>query len=130
MLSALVCVALVVAMAGMITRTIVVNAQYDRTQLRRMQCQWLADSGIERAAARLADEPGFTGETWHIEPEQLDGRNAAVVRIAVTPNPEKPAQWTVHVQADYPADLHTRVRQTQIVHLPRPNYKPLDEEEP
>ncbi|MDZ7617512.1 MAG: hypothetical protein U1E05_10935 [Patescibacteria group bacterium] len=130
LLSALVCVALVIAMGGLMTRMMVVNSQYDRAQLRRMQCQWLVDSGIERAAARLATEAEFTGETWHIEPEQLDGRNGAVVQIAVTPQAEPSAWRTVSVQADYPADSPARVRHSRVVRLPYKTLESPDEEEP
>ncbi len=130
LLSALVCMALVIAMGGLMTRMMVVNSQYDRAQLRRMQCQWLVDSGIERAAARLAADAEFTGETWRIEPEQLDGRNGAVVRIAVTPEAEPSAWRAVSVQADYPADPPARVRYSRTVRLPYKTPESLNEEEP
>ncbi len=129
MLTTLVCVALVVAMAGLMARMFVVHSQYGRAQFRRMQCQWLVDSGIERAAARLAADAEFTGETWRIEPEELDGQNAALVHIDVASDPTKPEDWLITVQADYPAEQPTRVRQTRTVHLAQPKSNSLDEEE-
>lgn len=117
MLTALVCVALAVGLAGLLARIAVVDMQYDRTQRHRMQCEWLAEAGVERAVARLAAEPDFAGETWHIAPEQLDGRHAAVVRTAVEPDPERPGERIINVQADFPDDPHRRVRHARTVRL-------------
>jgi len=130
MLTALVCVVLTVALAGLIARTIVVNMQYDRAQRWRMQCQWLAEAGVERAIARIAADPDFTGETWRIGPEQLDGRHAAVVWMAVASDPREPAERLLNVQADFPDAPHARVRHTRTVRLPRQNPIPYEEEEP
>lgn len=129
LLTALVCVALAVALAGLLARMAMVDMQYDRSQLHRMQCEWLVEAGVERAAARLAADPDYTGETWRLGPEQLDGRHAAVVRIAVAPDAERPAETVLNVQADFPDNPHRRVRQTRAVRLP-PNNTSFEEEEP
>ena len=130
MFAALVCIALTVALVGLIARMMVVDMQYDRARLRNMQCQWLVEAGVQRAAARLAADPGFAGETWHVGPEHLDGRHAGVVRIAVVAPTEEPAERTIHIQADYPDDPHLRVRHTRIVRLLDHTNQAYQKEEP
>ena len=79
-------------------------------QFREVQAAWLAESGVERAAARLAADVKYTGETWTIPPDELGGENRATVRIEVTPAPGEPNRKTVSVTADYPDDPQHRSR--------------------
>jgi Tfp pilus assembly protein PilV len=84
-----------------------------RTELWRVQAQWLAESGLERAAWRLAADPQYTGEVWKLPAEQLDGTAAAAVRIEVETVSDQPNRRLVRAQADYPDDPHDRARQTK-----------------
>src|SRR4051812_26209456 len=45
--------------------------------LLRLQTAWLAESGLERAAERLAAGPAYNGETWTIKADRLGGLDAA-----------------------------------------------------
>lgn len=71
-------------------------------QSRRAQARWLAEGGAERAAARLAADPTYAGETWAIPEEALDGKHAGEVKIAVAP--ESAGTRRVTVSARYPKD--------------------------
>ena len=73
-----------------------------------------------RAAARLAADPGYQGETWNVPAEQLAGSDAAVVNIEVQPAGEQPDLRLVSVRADYPDHPRHRARQTKraLVQLP------------
>jgi hypothetical protein len=83
-----------------------------------MQADWLAESGLARASARLAAEKGYRGETWEVAPEALGG-SAGVVRIAVDSEDRegRPARgrFLVRVEADYPRDDVRRARTSKTL---------------
>ena len=89
------------------------DAQQLRGQQDRLQARWLAESALERAAAQLAAQPNYSGETWQIPSEQLDGRHAGRVEISVAPISSHPARRLVHVVADFPDHPQQRVRQSR-----------------
>jgi hypothetical protein len=93
---------------------------------RALQAEWLAESGIEHAAGRLAGEPGYPGETWSIPADALGGPWSGVVSIKVEPSRDEPARRLVTVQADYPTDPALRVRTSKqrVVDLGRDRTAP------
>ena len=80
---------------------------------RRLQAEWLAESGLGRASARLAGSSAYLGETWDITAEDLGGRGTGVVVIQVEPIPDRPTTRRVRVQADYPSGSSLRTRKTK-----------------
>jgi Tfp pilus assembly protein PilV len=86
----------------------------------RIQATWLAESALERAAAQLAADAAYRGETWTIPAKELDAHNAAVVRIEVQTVSESPKARRVRVQADFPNHPEHRARQTKetVVYVP------------
>ena len=89
---------------------------------RASQAGWLADSGLDRAASRLAQEAGYAGETWEVPAEDLGGRGAGSVAIGVEPVEGRPEKRKVRVVADYPSGSPSRARRTKvsIVDVPHP----------
>ena len=81
-----------------------------RAEALRLQCSWLAESGLDRAASRLALDPMYPGETWTLPAAALRGPEGATVTIRVEPVPDQSLRRLVHVQADYPDDPQQRVR--------------------
>jgi hypothetical protein len=73
-----------------------------------VQAQCLAQSGLERAAAKLAADADYPGETWKIPAEELGGDYAAILKIEVKPMPDKTGRH-VKVQAEFPDDPLDRV---------------------
>ena len=67
-----------------------------------LQALWLAEAGLERAAARLAADPKYAGETWTISAAELAAGDGAVVRIEVKAIADRPERRSVRVEADYP----------------------------
>jgi len=105
-------------------------AAAERSQMQvgawQAQARWLAESALERAAARLAADPKYNGETWSLAAEALGGRDGAAVKIEVETPTGQPARRLVRVQADYPDHPHLRVRQSRqlAVEIPKAGEKP------
>lgn len=82
-----------------------------RHEENRVRSRWLAESGLERAWARLRESPSYRGETWEIAPETLQGRDSAIVQIQVD---EVNGRTRVTSRADFPRTGISRARQTRI----------------
>ena len=76
----------------------------------RVQAEWLADSGLERAASRLAADPNYGGEIWSIEPDGIGGQDAGLVTIKVEKDRLQTQNRSVTIEAVYPADGPSQVR--------------------
>ena len=88
----------------------------------RVQAVWLVESGLQRAAARLAADAEYEGETWRIPAEALAGPDGAVVEIEVQALPQEPRRRSVRVRADCPDHPQHRARQSkQVVMQLRPS---------
>jgi type II secretory pathway pseudopilin PulG len=122
----LVCLVIVTMISGALLKIGVAHRDFVRGQERKLQAEWLAQSGIDRARARLAVQPDYTGETWKLaprdlnlsEPDSTSNGPAALVHIAVErPENSGNAQGRlIKVQADYPPDAPRRARHsTQIL---------------
>lgn len=83
-----------------------------RDEAARLQAGWLAESGMDRAASRLAADAQYRGETWNLTAESLGARDPAKVQIEVARAPGRPERRAVRVVADYPDDPWRRVRIT------------------
>jgi hypothetical protein len=122
----LVCLVVVTLVSGVLLKVGLAHRDQVRSQEHRLQAEWLAQSGLERALARLAADRGYEGETWKLTHHDLglagspDGEQgpAAVVTIKVelAGSPGASEQKLIKVQADYPPDLPQRSRHsTQIL---------------
>jgi Tfp pilus assembly protein PilX len=117
----LVCLVVAAMIGGALLRTGFVQRRRIQMEERRLQALWLAESGLERAAARLADAPDYRGETWEVPAADLGGPWAGTVTIAVETTNAPPSRRTVRVQADYPNGAEPRARHhTQAVLDPGP----------
>jgi len=76
----------------------------------QLQAAWLAESALERAAARLADEPDYQGETWTLSAEDLGTRHGAAVTIQTETMAEQRQRRLIRVEADYPDRPQRRAR--------------------
>jgi type II secretory pathway component PulK len=106
----LVCLAVAASLVIVATRRAVTADRGAQTEVENLQAVWLAESGLERASARLAADSAYTGETWSIPAAELDGRHAGKVVTTVRPTPDKPQRRTVRVEADFPDHPQFRVR--------------------
>ncbi len=66
LIPALVCLVLVGMLCALALRTTHTQRVVGIAEHRRLQAEWLAESGLARAAARLAADPSYKGETWDV----------------------------------------------------------------
>jgi type II secretory pathway component PulK len=115
----LVCLIIMTMITGAILKVSLAQRDQLRAQERRLQAEWLAESGIQRALARLDTEPDYRGETWEISARDLDSSEAARVMITVESVAENQGQRQVRAQADYPRDPPQRSRNSKQVTIDR-----------
>jgi len=118
---ALVCLVLTSLLCLALLRQASLRRSVIAAEGRRLQAEWLAESGLSLAKARLGADPGYRGETWSIPAGPLGGADAAAVTVAVGP-PELPfadgrRRVSVRVVADYPARGDRRARQSKELTL-------------
>jgi type II secretory pathway component PulK len=109
----IVCLIVAVAMLTAILSEATARRRQTRVALWQVQAQWLAESGLERAAWRLAGDPNYSGERWTLPAEEFHGDAAAAVTIEVEAVAGQPRRRLVRAQADYPDDPHDRARQSK-----------------
>jgi Tfp pilus assembly protein PilX len=90
-----------------------------RFEENRMRASWLAESGLERAWAKLAVSSDYRGESWEIPAESLRSHDPALVKIQVDPVAGDTNRVRVTSRADYPREGPSRARQTRISSLPK-----------
>jgi len=98
----LVCLIIITMIAGAVVKVALAGRDQVRAQERRLQAEWLAEAGIQRALARLAADPRYRGETWEIAARDLDSADAATVAITVEPAPGDAKSRQVRARADFP----------------------------
>jgi hypothetical protein len=111
----IVLVSLIVAMAVLVSvaRLAVAERKAWQNDVWQIQADWLAESGLERAAARLRHDPSYRGERWTIPAALLGGRCGGAVKLRVDAIPGRPAQRRVRAEADYPDDPRRRARRSR-----------------
>lgn len=101
-------------LASMIGAALLQLALAQRRQIQReetrLQADWLAESGLERAALRLSADAGYEGELWEIPADELDGLRGASVRIVLEPVPDPPEARRVSVTAHFPVESNARAQ--------------------
>jgi len=103
-----------------VLRTAVAERNALRTEAWRQQALWLAESGLERAAARLAADSAYQGETWNVPADQFASEVGGVVEIEIQSTAGRPNRRLVRVRADFPDDPQHRVRRSKqiVIELP------------
>jgi type II secretory pathway component PulK len=101
--AALVVALVTLAIAGALSMSMIRTAVLRREQLqsaqRRVQADWLVKSGIQRAAASLAADQQYRGETWEPSLEDFASGSHASVTIQVQDSQDRPALRRIAVVA-------------------------------
>ena len=114
----LVCLIIITLVSGTLLKIGLAQREAARAQERRLQAEWLAESGAQRALARLAVDNTYRGETWSVSTDDLrqsekSAESAGNVAIAVDSIAPNSARRHVRITADYPRDPPRRARHTR-----------------
>lgn len=114
-LAMLIVIALVAVSALLLAgvmKSIVTHHRQTRLQHEHRHCRLLADAGLARAAALLAADTEYQGETWSLAKDETGYRDDARVEIKVERNEEGEATEVV-ATATIPATGTPRVTHTE-----------------
>ncbi|MCC6125244.1 MAG: hypothetical protein IT426_09800 [Pirellulales bacterium] len=112
----LVCLAVAAALIVGTARIALTSHKAAQTAAWSVQARWLAESGVERAAAKLAADAAYAGETWTVSAAELGGQEGGAVRIEVKLVAGEEKRRTIRVEADFPEDpLHYARQEKEIV---------------
>lgn len=100
LLSVLVALLLIGTILSLGFRLLVVQRTHLRREGNYVQGKVLADSAIQRAKYRLRKDAQFSGETWRIPGEVLQG--GAVVEIGVSSVPDQADSRQISIRVRYP----------------------------
>lgn len=122
-----------VLLASVIGAALLKTALTQRRQARRAQnhsqSDWLAESGVERAAGQLSRDADYKGETWNVAASELGGSQAGRVVIQVVAVPSNTNRRRINVTADFPVGTKQRSRSRKTIEInltqltPRENSK-------
>jgi hypothetical protein len=103
---------------GSIMHALLIELRQTRQTAIEVQAQWLADAAVERAAARLAANSNYEGESWQVD---LPGPSAAAilrgnVKIKIERD-DSDMSTRVVIETNYPADSRRRVRAERTVSI-------------
>ena len=121
LVAVLVCLMVVILLAGSLVQAIISRHRQLRIQEHQAQAQWLAESAVERGAARLRAAADYQGETWQAAAEELDADRSGVATIRVEMIEGLPQRRRLVVEAAYPDDPHRRVAAIRQVLVDLPN---------
>lgn len=111
---ALVCIVILMFLLTSVLQFALMRRKASTLQINRAQASCLAESGVRLATARLAADPNYSGQTWEISPESLQGEYGATVAIEVKSAEEENVRL-VSVTANYPADPIKQARITKEI---------------
>lgn len=114
MVAALVCLAIVTLILLSVFKSSMSQRRQIRLEQRQIQAELLAESGLERAVAKLKNNDSYAGENWIINANQLDTRNAGLVKITVVKQDDR---HSVTVAAMFPKESRTQNRATRSLML-------------
>ncbi len=117
----LVCLALATIIGGVLLRWVVMEHKLLASQAHESQARWLAEAGLERAAARLQSDAEYAGESWQIAASEMPSGHAARVELRIEAVEGEPRRRSIVAEAAYPTDAAdpARVRKRIIYQLPR-----------
>ena len=110
---ALVCLVLVTLLCGVMLKQAHLGRSLVRDEERRMQAEWLVESGLARASAKLGADRGYRGETWEVPAKALEGASPGLVKIVVEAIENQPGRRRVGVVADFPGGDDHRARMSK-----------------
>lgn len=112
---AMIAILLASAVGAAVLKTSLADRQVVQSQQDRLQADWLAESGLARADARLASDPEYRGETWTIPAGELGDLARGSVVIRVESDAGRPRVRRVTAAAVYRRGESVQSRSTKTV---------------
>lgn len=109
------------ALFGMAAAMLVKSLDWQRSIVRadaiRLQVDWLAQSALQRAAAKLSGQPDYAGETWSLTADDLGGNSTAKIVITATKatEPTSRRQLQIHLEYQEAGELVAQLSRTATV---------------
>lgn len=128
LIAAMIAVLLASAVGMALLKTALAQRRTAIREQSRQQSLCLAESALDRAAAKLARDPKYAGETWEVSAADLGGRERGRVVIKVAGAKSAAKQRTVTVTAEFPADSPHRSRTTKTVTINLNRFRKTDSE--
>ena len=121
LVAVIVCMAVVMGIVGTLLRGALSARRQLRVDRDLRQVELLLDAGVDRAAAKLATDPDYEGETWSIPADEIINAGAGKVVIAIpdasppadSESDDAPQLRQVHIAAEYPLGGLTTVRRSR-----------------
>ncbi|MCH7686191.1 MAG: pilus assembly PilX N-terminal domain-containing protein [Planctomycetes bacterium] len=114
-LFAIIALLLTSIIGGSLLKTALAQRRLALREQIRLQSIWLAESGVERATAKLSRDANYTGETWSVSASDIGGNKEAKVIIEVETMNEAANRRRVTVIADYPHNSPQRSRTRKVI---------------
>lgn len=112
LLAVLAALAIVMTVTGLWVRSVLDLRRRQRSVEERGQAVQLAESGLRRAAAQLARDRKYEGETWVAPADELGASYNAVVQIRVVPAADGDEGYALEAVVRLPQE-NTRLRLTR-----------------
>jgi type II secretory pathway component PulK len=100
---------------GVLIRSTVIQRSLVRSDLQRVQADWLVHSAAARAASQLQANADYSGEQWSIPAEALNQHDSALASIQVATDPESETRRLVTITVNYPPEGAHRARATRVI---------------
>jgi hypothetical protein len=112
LVAALVCLLVITSMLASMLQNAMRSRRELRTERDRRQAELLLDAGAGRAAARLADDPAFQGDTWEVPGQAIVGNGDGRVTTEVSREPDG-VTIQMKVVAEYPLGRSFSIRRSR-----------------
>jgi type IV secretory pathway VirB3-like protein len=116
LIAALVCLSIVMALVGCMLLAAMQTGRQLHVERDRRQCELLLAAGVMRAS-HASNTANYRGEKWRIPDEQIIGKSAGEVTIAILPDSVNEKRQLL-VVAEYPLSGETSIRRSQTILVP------------
>jgi len=117
MIILMICLLLLSVLGGSLVRIGMTQRKQARRESDRLQAIWLAESGVERAAAMLRQDSAYTGEEWTLDKDQITGQFGGDVEIKVKSDASNTNRRIITVTATYPVNTVQQTRSSKAVSI-------------
>jgi hypothetical protein len=109
--AALVSLLIAMALLGTMLQAAVQSRRQLRIERDLRQCELLQRAGIDRAAAQIARQPDYAGETWVVPAGALGREHQAHVTVRIPTDSTTPTR-RIEILAEYPYGDETSIRRS------------------